>query len=349
MTSTDANKPIDLSVAVINYNGEASLVPTLKSVYDLKHVRLARVMLMDNHSTDASLVLVQRSFPEVIVHAFPENRGPNPARNEGLRQATTNLVLIMDNDIVLDPDYVVRLAGVFRDHPESGAASGQVRIHDEPGVVQYNGIDIHYAGEIASRPATALDTARVSCVSAGAVLLDRQKVLRVEGFDEDFFIGWEDGDLTFRLSLAGYPCYMVSGAVAYHMRRQRGMKWIRYQARNRWWFMLKNYDLRTLLLALPVIIGFQFGAGLFCLVKGQGLAFLKGTAQAFAGLPAIMRKHRTVQRLKIVPDTVLLRGDRFDLPGGLGASRPGRLLNAVLNRVFYGYWLCIRRLLRRRR
>ena len=347
MASENSNMLPEISVAVINYNGEGTLAPTLQSVYAMQSIRLAGVMVLDNNSTDGSIALVQSRFPGVQIHRFPDNRGPNPARNEGLRRAACDLVLIMDNDIVLDPEYAARLAAVMRQHPGTGAVSGQIRLQGEPETVQYNGIDIHYAGEIAARPLDAIDTAQVSCVSAGAALFDRRNALRVGGFDEDFFMGWEDGDLTFRLSLAGNPCYMVSSAAAYHMRSPRGMKWIRFQTRNRWWFMLKNYDWRTLLLALPAIAGFQAAAGLFCLLKGQGLAFLKGTAEAFTGWPALRVKRRAVQQLKVVPDKELLRGDRFDLPGGLSSSRPGRILNAVLNKLFYGYWLCIRPFLRR--
>ncbi len=343
-----SDTPIDLSVAVINYNGAETIIPALRSVRALAGVRLAGVLVVDNASTDASIALVEREFPEAQLRRLPQNRGPNPARNAGLRWAATGLVLIMDNDIVLAPDYVVRLAEALRRHPGSGAASGQIRLDDLAGPVQYNGLDLHYAGEIAARPPDFRGTAQVSCVSAGAALFDRNHALRVGGFDEDFFIGWEDGDLTFRLSLAGHPCFMVSAAAAAHLRRKRGLKWIRYQTRNRWWFLLKNYDGRTLLLALPAIAGWQLAAGLFCLLKGEGLAFLKGTAEAFAGWPGLWRKRRAVQKLKVVPDAALLRGDRFDLPGGLGASRGGRILNAVLNKIFSGYWLCIRPFLRRR-
>ncbi len=339
--------PPDLSVAVINFNGAGTLSPTLHSIYALRDIRLVGVMVLDNASTDGSLAFMEREWPEVEVHRFPENRGPNPARNEGLRLAACDLVLIMDNDIVLDPGYAARLVEVMRRQPGAGAISGQIRLQDEPATIQYNGIDIHYAGEITARPLDAIDTTQVSCVSAGAALFDRRHVLRVGGFDEDFFMGWEDGDLSFRLSLAGHPCYMVSSAAAYHKRSPRGMKWIRFQTRNRWWFMLKNYDRRTLFLALPAIAGFQAAAGLFCLLKGQGLAFLKGTTEAFMSWPTLRVKRRAVRQLKVVLDKELLRGDRFDLPGGLSFSRPGRILNAVLNKIFYGYWLCIRPFLRR--
>ncbi len=348
MPNQPENQDVRVSIAVINFNGAATLRPTLQSVLDLQHVSLAEIFLVDNHSGDESLALVRRDFPGVQVISLPENRGPNPARNEGLRRSTADLVLIMDNDIVLADDYVARLAEVFRTHPEAGAVSGQIRLHDQPEQVQYNGVALHYAGEIAARPLDAHGTVKVPCVSAGAALFDRRRALAAGGFDEDFIFGWEDGDLTFRLSLAGFPCYLASEAKAYHLRRARGMKWVRYQTRNRWWFMRKNYDRRTFWLVLPAVCSLQICAGLFCLVKGQGRAFLQGTWDALRSGPALRAKRCEVQRLRKTADVELLQGDRLDLPGGLTASRLGRLLNAVVNAGFRLYWRIIRPCLRSR-
>lgn len=347
MPNNTETQIVRVSVAVINFNGADTLRPTLQSVFALQHIRLAEMFLVDNHSEDDSLALTRREFPAVQVISLPENKGPNPARNEGLRRATADMVLIMDNDIVLANDYVTRLAEVFWAHPEAGAVSGQIRLHDQPDKVQYNGITLHYAGEIAARPLDARGTVRVPCVSAGAALFDRRRTLAVGGFDDDFIFGWEDGDLTFRLSLAGHPCYLVSEARAYHLRRARGMKWVRYQTRNRWWFMLKNYDRRTFWLVLPAAFSMQFCAGCFCLVKGQGSAFLKGTWDAARSGQALRAKHRAIQRLRKVADADLLQGDRLDLPGGLTPSRTGRLLNAAVNSAFRLYWRLIRPCLRR--
>lgn len=334
-----------VSVVVINFNGADTLVPTIGSVLALQGIQLAGVMVLDNNSTDSSVALVRREFPQVPVRSLPENRGPNPARNLGLHLAATDLVLIMDNDIVLAPDYVRRLAEMFQLDPQTAAVSGQIRLYGSE-EIQYNGIDIHYAGEIVVRPHSERGTVRVACVSAGAALFQRQKVAAAGGFDEDFIFGWEDGDLTFRLSLAGYSCYMVSAAVAYHLQRKRGLKWVRYQTRNRWWFILKNYDGRTILLALPAILLLQACAAVFCLVKGRFLDFAAGTMQAWSGWPRIRRKRRMIRALKKVPDVRLLRGDRFDLPGDLSGRRWGRVLNAGLSRLLRGYWFLIRPLLR---
>ncbi len=349
MASHDPSQSPALSVAVVNYNGADTLRPVLRAALALQQVHLAEVLLVDNASTDNSVALVRCEFPGIRVVERPDNRGPNPARNEALRRAAAGTVLLLDNDIVLAPDYAARLAAIFEADPGAGAVTGQIRLHDPPGRVQYNGIELHYAGEIALRPSDEPGTVRVPCCSAGAVLLRRDAVLAVGGFDEAFVFGWEDGDLTYRLSLAGHACYRVAEAVGYHLRRPRSAGWIRTQTRNRWWFLMKNYERRTFWLALPAVAALQTCAGCFCLLKGQGGAFLRGTWEGWRGGPALRARRRAAQRLRVVPDVELLQGDRLDLPGGLTATRLGRGLNAALNGVFRAYWRLIRPALRARR
>ena len=341
------NSPLEpVSVAIVNYNGRETLAETIKSVL-AQDIKPRDLRILDNNSTDGSVEFVASQFPEIAVTRLPVNRGPNPARNEGLRAALCDHVLVMDNDIVLAPDYISRLMSVHMENPEAGAVTGQIRFHDRPDTVQYNGTYIHYAGEIMLNRHESVAPIKVGCVSAGAVLLDRQKTVRAGGFDEDFFIGWEDGDLTFRLSLAGYPCYAVTNAVCFHIRRERGRKWVRYQTRNRWWFIGKNYDARTILVAMPAIILLQLCAGFFFLMKGEFGAFGRGTLDALKSIPTILRKRRAVQLIKKLGDGLLLRGERIDLPGGLEKSAPGRMLLAVFSLGFRIYWYLIRVFLKR--
>jgi len=341
MNSADNRIPAPVSVAVINYNGRATLEATLKSVL-AQYAGPDDIRVMDNRSTDGSAEFVAAEFPGVALTRLESNRGPNPARNEGLRLARHDLVLVMDNDIVLAPDYISRLVKAYVENPEAGALTGQIRLHDRPDLVQYNGTDIHYAGEIMLNRRESAEPIRVGCVSAGAVLLDRRKVAASGGFDEDFFIGWEDGDLTYRLSLAGCPCYAVSKAVCYHLRRERGRKWVRFQTRNRWWFIGKNYGRRTFFLALPAILLLQFCAFVFLALKGEAGAFMRGTLDALQGMRALMEKRKAVQALRKTGDRELLRGERIDLPGGLDNSIPGRMLSLF----FRIYWRLILPLLK---
>jgi len=345
---SDRSLQLAVSVAVINYNGRETLARTLDSVL-AQSIRVSDIRLVDNNSTDGSVEFIAAQFPAVALTILSANRGPNPARNEGLRLAKHDYVLIMDNDIVLSPDYVARLLQACEADKTSGAVTGEIRFHDRPDIVQYNGTFIHYAGEIMLNREESKTPLKVGCVSAGAALLDRRKVFQAGGFDEDFFMGWEDGDLTFRLSLAGYPCYTVSEAVCFHISRPRGQKWVRLQTRNRWWFILKNYDARSIFLALPAIFFLQICAFLFFALKGQAPAFVRGTFDALKSFPTVMRKRGRVQDLKKIGDGLLLRGDRIDLPIAAGKqSALHNLIGSVFSGLFRLYWRLIRGLLKKR-
>lgn len=337
----------EVSVVITNYNGAAALGPTITSLLIQQGVRLREMILVDNQSTDESIRLVRESFPAVNIIPNGKNNGPNPARNLGLRHATTSLVMIMDNDLVLAPDYIARLAHLMNEHPDAGAASGKIRYHSEPDIVQYNGIDIHYAGEVRLNHPKSRGCRTFSCVSAGAMMVRKSTVEKVGWFDEDFVFGWEDGDLAFRLSLSGFPCWVDSDANAFHQSMKRGLKWIRYQTRNRWWFIRKNYDRRTFFLCLPAILFFQLLAGIFLAIKGQGLAFIQGTWDGWGNGRALHEKYVKIQSMRRVSDRELLCGDRLTLPAGLSNSILGRLMCGLVSMFFWIYWIMIRTIIKR--
>jgi len=332
-----------VSFGIINYNGAPSLAPVLEAVLGQQGVEIAEVLVVNNASTDGSLALLQRQFAgRVRVIALAENNGPNPARNAALRAATADLVLIMDNDVVLAPDYAARLAAAFDAHPEAGAVTGQIRLHAAPGRVQYNGAQLHYAGEVVVNRTPHAEPWRVATVSAGATLFDRAAALDLGPFDETLFFGWEDGDLTFRLTVCGRPCFAVSQAVCWHMAAGRSVRWVRLQVRNRWLFLMKYYDARTFLLALPGILFYQGCAALFFLLKGHGGACLLGWWDALRAIPAARAERRRIFRRKCVPDSRTLSGGALELPGALQGQAALQLAGKVLSAVLGGYWRLIR-------
>ncbi len=336
-----------ITFGIVNYNGDTTLVPVIESLLKQRGVKVAEILLADNQSTDRSVEVVSKAFPtQVRIIPIGFNRGPNPARNRLLREASSDWVVIMDNDIVLAPDYASRLATVFDAHPEAGAATGQIRLYDRPDTIQYNGAFIHYAGEVVANRRYGSEPVPVTTVSAGAALIHRPKAAACFYFDEDFLFGWEDGDLTFRMTIAGYPCYAVSNAICYHMRDSRGMKWVRYQVRNRWWFIFKHYSASTILLAFPGILFYQLCAGAFCAMKGRGLDFLRGTWDSITSLGTTLRKRREILKIKTRRDRDTLSGGPIELPGQVHDKRAVMAIGRAVNGVLSLYWKLIRPLMR---
>ena len=121
-------------------------------------------------------------------------------------------------------------------------------------MIQYAGGGLHYICEainpwldrpLAERGPAPLD---IGAAPTCGLLLDRQAAIDVGLFDERYFIGKEDGDFTHRICLAGYRILELPEALVLHRSRPRGTWLFYYQIRNRWHFMLKNYQWRTLML-----------------------------------------------------------------------------------------------------
>lgn len=334
-----------VTVGIINYNGESVLTDTLDSVLAQNYPDIHEVLVVDDGSTDNSVTMLKADFPVVRVIESGENRGPNPARNRALRESSTRLVLLMDNDIVMEKDALGLLVRAMESVPDSGVVSAQIRFRNAPHKIQYNGVFIHYTAGAVMNTREADPPVRVGAVSGGTILIDRDKAFEIGLFDEDFYSGWEDGDFTFRMGLAGYSVLVEPRARVYHEKEATGLARVTYQVRNRWWFITKNYAWRTFLFVLPALIVNQLAVGFFLTLKGQFLSFLKGNVQALAAFPHVLRKHRQVQKLRRRSDRKLLTGESVDLVGDVAPSGAMKAGLRLMNGFFKGYWFLIKRVL----
>jgi GT2 family glycosyltransferase/acetyltransferase-like isoleucine patch superfamily enzyme len=329
-----------VTIAVINHNGEAVLPDTLDSILKLNYSAVEEILLVDDGSTDGSIRLVQNKYPSVKVFILPKNLGPSAARNRAIREAKADWILITDNDVILSPDVLIRLEAAVASHPQAGMAGVQVRLFGDPDKIQYSGAHIHYAGGAVQNKIVFGGPVVVGAVPGAALLIDRTKAQTIGLFDEDFYYGWEDGDFSFRMSLAGYPVLVVPEARVFHKKRgTKGLHWIDYQVRNRWWFLLKNYYGRTLIVCLPAILLYQMAMIVFFAYKGQLISFLKGTAKAFWGLPMVLRKRKQVMGFKTIRDRRLLTGAAIDLMGDVDTGGLVRIAMGLLHRLFSVYWM----------
>ncbi|RKY75723.1 hypothetical protein DRQ07_11430, partial [candidate division KSB1 bacterium] len=169
-----------------------------------------------------------------------------------------------------------------------------------------------------------------------------EKAAEIGYFDEDYFYGWADGDFSFRMTIAGYPCLNVAGAKVFHLKEKKGMPWVYYQVRNRWWFVLKTYNFRTLVLCLPAIALYQIAVFFGMLVKGKGWQALKGGFAALFSLSLVFKKRRDVMKVKRVKDKEVLTGASIDLLGEAGGSKIISLGTGMMNIILKVYWMLIK-------
>ncbi len=345
-----------VSAVVVNWNGESYLPACLDA---LSALELDEILVVDNDSSDGSLELLASRYPEVEVIDARENAGPARARNLGMRAARNRWVLAIDNDVIVCSDLLKRLAAAALERPDAAVIQPRSVFAGDAERVHYDGGGLHYAGLITLRnfytplaQAEGEGVVEVDVAISLCLLVDAWALLALGGYDERYFILFEDLDLSHRVRLAGRSILSVEEALVLHDEGTEGISFRRgnqyprsrvfYHSRNRWTYLLKCNRLWTLFLAAPGILVYE--AAWLCFVARQGALgeWWRGKLAALRDLPGTLELRRQTQALRIRGDRGLLRGGPLTLTPGLkqggGASGAARVLDWVLR----GWWGVVR-------
>ena len=304
--------PPRVSVVIPNWNGERFLGLCLGSLREQSFEGFETV-LVDNASSDGSLGLVQRDFPEVRVVRLEENRGFSVAVNAGIRSSEAGLVALLNNDTEVDPGWLEALVRAADEHPEAGLFASKLvdfydrRVLDGAGdALRLSGLPYRLGhGEIDrgqfDRPGYVFSACAAAALYRRAVLED------VGLFDEDFVSYCEDGDLSFRAQLAGYRCLYVPGSVVYHVGSastggKRSATATRLGTRNSISLLVKNLPVVAVPHILPFFLLEQLARLLSAAAAGALGAHLQGLGEAWRHLPLMLDKRREIRGKKRVSD-----------------------------------------------
>jgi len=212
-----------VTLAILNYNGRELLDVVVPSVLALRGADCARVMVVDNGSTDGSREHIRASWPTVEVLEISHNIGVAAALNRAVTASDSELVALLNNDIELEPEWLTDLSHALDAHPEAASASGKLlRFHDRS-TIDAAGDLMLWSGAVINRGYGMRDEGQfdqpqaVFAACAGAALYRRSAFEVVGCFDESFFAYLEDIDWGMRAQLAGFSSRYVPTAVGYHV------------------------------------------------------------------------------------------------------------------------------------
>ena len=161
-----------------------------------------------------------------------------------------------------------------------------------------------------------------------------------------YFIGKEDGDFCHRIVMAGYRLVEDGTALVEHRSKPRTAWLFPCQIRNRWHFLLKNYELRTLVLMIPALVIHEPIQLAIIIAKGHFGAYRRAVRELLPWLKTLRAERREIAAFRKRPDGDLFIAAplvvRQDFVGG-GAGRAGK---ALYDAFLRGYWAAIRPLLR---
>ena len=340
--------PDDVDVGVVSHNGRQTL-PRLFECLAAAGAPEERIRVYDVGSTDGTKEWLADAHPQVIVRRLDENVGPDPGRNWALRDASRPYLLLLDADALLHPDAPARL----RQSLDPAARVGTVTpvTLSTPDVIQYAGGGLHFICEainpffgkaLADRGTELLD---IGAAPAVALLIDVKAAHHIGLWDDRYFIGKEDGDFSFRLRMAGYRLVEDPKALVEHATRPRSTWLFRHQIRNRWHFLLKNYELRTLIVIAPALAGHELIQLGMLTVRGHLGIWWQALRELVSWMPTLRAERRVIQGVRTVRDRDLLECGPLLVRPDIVGGEVGQALKRAYDAWLRAYWAVARHLL----
>ena len=214
---------------VLNWNGMALLKQYLPSVV-AQLPDYAKVVLLDNASTDDSVGFVRREFPMVEVVINDQNYGFAQGYNRGLSKIDAEYLVLLNSDVECAGGWIEPVVDFMDENQQVAACQPKILDDKSRGNFEYAGasggfVDVlgfpFCRGRIFNDVEQDLGQYEepISVFWAtGACLFIRKRVFEeVEGFDEDFFAHMEEIDLCWRVLRAGYKIYCIPESKVYHL------------------------------------------------------------------------------------------------------------------------------------
>jgi GT2 family glycosyltransferase len=336
-----------VTTVIVAFGDQILLPSAVRSMVASRGVDV-EVILVDNGCTDGGVDAV-RDLPEVTVIDPGRNLGLDEACNVGVAAGSGAFVAFVNFDAVAEPDALERLVAVASD-PAVGIATASLRFYDRPDRMNSAGNEIHFLGFSwcggFDAPASEFVTTREVASASGAAMVMRRELWdSLGGFPPEFFMYYEDPELSLRCWRAGYRVVFVPDAVVTHRYESgRNPAKMYLVERNRLVAMFTLFEARTLALLMPAMIAVELAMLALAWRQGWMAAKLRGWWWLVRNRRWLRERRAVLAHQRTVGDAAIasrlatrLMDANIDLPAAL----------EPLDAALAIYWKAVRVFLRR--
>jgi GT2 family glycosyltransferase len=324
-----------VSINLVTWNGKKYLPYCFESIFK-QTFRDFSLFILDNGSTDGTVEFIKSQISnlksqisDLKVIFNEKNAGFAAGHNRAVRETESEYVFMLNQDIILEPNFLEVIIKFLDENPSVGAATGKLlrwnfEKNEKTDMLDSAGLKIFKSHRVIELGAGENDSEkwnepRETFGVSGAAPIYRRKALRevtMDGqvFDEDFFSYKEDVDLAYRLRLRGWRAWFLPEARAYHDRTARatagGDFGAMRQRKNKSSFVnYHSYKNHLFFLVKDVPAGIYWRCG--CRIKWYEFkkfvyllffetATLMGLGEFFKKLPRMWKKRKLVMATKTV-------------------------------------------------
>jgi GT2 family glycosyltransferase len=189
------------SIIIPNFNGVALLKKNLRAVYEAYKVdkNIKEILVVDDASTDSSVKFISQNYPEIKIVKHKINRGFSYAVNTGARSAKGKLLVLLNNDVSPNKDFLNNSIKFFDDNDVFAVSFNEGKYLWANGFFE-KGFIVFKPGRTKTK---VVDT---FWANGGSAVFRRKYWMELGGLDEKLFspFYWEDIDLSYRAQKHGW-------------------------------------------------------------------------------------------------------------------------------------------------
>ncbi len=275
-----------VAIVVLNYNGLSLLQEYLP--YVVQHHSQKDIYIIDNASTDESVLWIHNNYPQITVIRNAKNYGFAKGYNEGLKHIIADYYVLMNNDIRTTENWLSPIIEFMENNKDVAVCVPKLLDDKNPEMFEYAGacggfIDVLGYPFCRGRVFLSLekdehqyDDVTEIFWATGACMVVKSEIFKsIGGFDEDFFAHMEEIDLCWRIKNIGFKVFVYPYSVVYHLGGGTLHKINPHKTylnfRNSLITLIKNHPYKKLWIKVLLRLLLDGIAGIKFLLEGHGM------------------------------------------------------------------------------
>jgi GT2 family glycosyltransferase len=221
-----------VSIILVNYNGADVLIDCLNSLEKFIPQDNCEIIVVDNNSQDNSVDILNDKFPRIKLIKLPKNVGFGAGNNAGVKVAKGEFIFLLNTDTILESNILPHLIELMSENPDVGIIGPKLLFPDKSFQISFSP-EISIKGEFAARKLHKnaenknklhiieqdfQDIQEVDIVVGAAFFIRADLFNLLGGFDEKFFMYFEESDLCQRVRNKGYKVLYTPHVSLIHIR-----------------------------------------------------------------------------------------------------------------------------------
>lgn len=321
-----------IAVILLNFNGEKLLQKFLPYIIKFNDFKISSIYLIDNKSSDKSVEICKKEFPEVTIIINKKNLGYADGYNEGVKNIKADYFVFINTDVLVTKNWLIPLFNKMDSDNEIGACQPKILSEKKKEYFEYAGASGGYIDTLGypfcrgrifdyiEKDKGQYNDEKEIFWTSGCCMMIRSKIFnKLEGFDKDFFAHMEEIDLCWRIKRLGYKNYCIPNSKIYHV----GGQTLSYNSPNKTYLnfrnnlimICKNDTIANLLYKIPTRFLLDIIAALKILIEKKSFqhffSVLKAYMSFFIFIPSIFIKKRNNKLNHIKLNNLIIPFEHF--------------------------------------